>query len=554
MPSSSSSPDPASKRGLAGVVGIAVALVVIAGAAWYAVQVAGADDTPEFQCETTTLTMMVAPAMEDLVEQSLAALEDNGQCIEFDMSVGTVADVVEAQADAEGEEVKVLPDLWVPDSPGYKRVLRKAELTGRIVNEALATSPVGFATGGPSTKPASWLSVLQSNRLIISDPQASGASAYALLTPYSEDPTPAGAEAAAEAIRPIAQRYGDQVAKGELSTTNIDNILAGDPKLIPVTEQDYLTALRGNPTLTWTAPKTGEGLLRYPIVAPYIDGTSMDLGSSTVDLAGRTADRIAAWFSSEEGLAALDDEHLRNALGEPFPEEEGVDAVNLIQQPADSEVTEVMNQWSVLTVPSSILVLVDSSASMGTALGGLNRSEVVRDASLTALSVLPDNARVGTTIFSTSVGGRGADYEVLVPMRRLDARAGGRPHSELLADSARSLPSRLGGSASLYDAVLASYQEATREYNPAYFNTLAIFTGTANDDPESISLKQLMSEIEALYDPERPVRLLPIGIGPDADMDALQQLAELTNTEAWQASSPEDVLTVLAQTQLSREE
>ena len=67
-----------------------------------------------------------------------------------------------------------------------------------------------------------------------------------------------------------------------------------------------------------------------------------------------------------------------------------------------------------------------------------------------------------------------------------------------------------------------------------------------------MSLDELTTKLEGLYDPDRPVRLVMIGVGLDSDMSALQQIAETSNQQAYEADTASDILTVLASTLLSR--
>ena len=45
--------------------------------------------------------------------------------------------------------------------------------------------------------------------------------------------------------------------------------------------------------------------------------------------------------------------------------------------------------------------------------------------------------------------------------------------------------------------------------------------------------------------PERPIKVIGVALGPDADLEALQQIAEATAGSAYSAVDPADLRTVL---------
>jgi hypothetical protein len=72
-----------------------------------------------------------------------------------------------------------------------------------------------------------------------------------------------------------------------------------------------------------------------------------------------------------------------------------------------------------------------------------------------------------------------------------------------------------------------------------------LFTDGTNDDPDSMDLAELVRQLDAVSDPRRPVRVVGIGITADADMGALQAIADATGGAAYVAARPEDVGSVV---------
>ncbi|MEO5663001.1 MAG: hypothetical protein ABIR39_06935 [Nocardioides sp.] len=546
---------PGSSKTRLAVIGVVLAMVVACG--WFVVSLLGDDGSAAAACtpaDMTTVTMTVAPAMADLVDEAVDAMGESAQCIELEVTTATVAEVSAAQEEVDEGDENVLPDLWVPDSPAWQTVLGDAGLTGKAIVPALATTPVGLASGSTIRVPRTWLEALSSPRLVKNDPLENGASALAMVAPFSEAAEGVGDITTAQrSIVPVAQRFGAKVAAGRLRPVTIDTIPGGSKRLIPVTERDFLIAKRGNEALTWLEPATGVAVLDFPLVQPDAGAGGIGVGSGSLDVAGRTGERLAKWFTTEEGLAAIAGDQLRAPDGGPLPDDESVTTSKQLPSAEANQVRATMDSWFNLTVPSSILVVFEASDAMNDSVGGSTRLDIGIGGALTALGALPDHARIGLWAFSTNQGGPGQDWRELAPLRRLDAPIGkGETQVDLLRQQVDVVPGLAGGGTGLYDTVLAAYRLAAREYNPAYSNSVSVLTGGVNDDPGSMTLAQLLSELETLHDPERPVRIIPVGIGAGADMSALGQIADATGGQAFEADSPESMITVLASGLLSR--
>ncbi len=67
--------------------------------------------------------------------------------------------------------------------------------------------------------------------------------------------------------------------------------------------------------------------------------------------------------------------------------------------------------------------------------------------------------------------------------------------------------------------------------------------GTNEDD--GISLDSLLETLRGEADPERPVKVIGVALGPDAGLGALEQIAEATGGAAYSEVDPTDLQTVL---------
>src|SRR5690606_26144587 len=102
-----------------------------------------------------------------------------------------------------------------------------------------------------------------------------------------------------------------------------------------------------------------------------------------------------------------------------------------------------------------------------------------------------------------------------------------------------------GGATGLYDTTLAAYQQAVEDYSRDKFNTLVLVTDGANEDPGSVSRKELLKKLDGLRDDDRPIPLITIAVGPDADKAACKEIAKATGGSAHQVNDPSQIHSVI---------
>jgi hypothetical protein len=139
------------------------------------------------------------------------------------------------------------------------------------------------------------------------------------------------------------------------------------------------------------------------------------------------------------------------------------------------------------------------------------------------------------------------DWAELVPTRELDADAEGRPQREVLDSQLDSIPERLTrGGTGLYDTTLAAVRAAREDYDPTAVNSVLILTdGTNEDDDGGLELEQLLDTLGEEANPVRPIKVIGVALGPDADLGALERIAEATEGAAYSAVDPADLQRVL---------
>ncbi|WP_210440147.1 substrate-binding domain-containing protein [Nocardioides xinjiangensis] len=529
------------------LLGLALALVV-AVAGFLVLGGGGDSEATGPDCVSDEVSLTTAPVMAPLVEEAVEAVNADEPCIDIQVTTGTVKDVVALLGDPEAQ----LPELWIPDSPTWKGQLSSAGFTGTPIADVLAQTPVGLV-GGPAAKaPASWAAVLDGGSLAMADPSAEGASALALLAPYAEmkktGETPVTIE---EKTVPVAQTYGERAVSGGATETDLDAVTASSTQLVPATEQAYLAARRGNDQLSLVAPRTGVPMLRFPMVA--VTRGNMDVLSTGRDVSARVGRALTRWFTSSAGVEAIAAAELRGPGGEPLPNEIGLGSAALLSTVAQKTTDDTLRQWRVLSVPSSILAVVDLSGSMKTALGDTTRIGLAVQASQLALDAFPAQARIGIWGFSKNRGENGASWAEYAALDRLDAAAGDAgTHGDVVRKEAGALVGRVRGATGLMDTTLAAYKHAQEEWDPAWFNSVVIFTDGASDDSSSLSLEALINQLKSIRDPAKPVKVIIIGISQDSDTGELEQIAAATGGQNYLVNNPNQILGVLASALLNR--
>jgi secreted protein with Ig-like and vWFA domain len=108
------------------------------------------------------------------------------------------------------------------------------------------------------------------------------------------------------------------------------------------------------------------------------------------------------------------------------------------------------------------------------------------------------------------------------------------------------------GGTGLYDTTLAAVRTVQDEYDARAINSVILLTDGENDDPGSLTLGELVSTIERERDPARPIQVIAIGMGPDADANALKRIAGATGGESYVARDPDDIAEVFIDAMLRR--
>lgn len=524
------------------VVLVAAALIVVGG-----VMVSGnflKSRSATARCTgSLPVSLAVAPEMAPLLEQATTALEEtgaevDGTCVDYRVE-GRDPDQVAAGIAAEPEKA---PQLWVPDFSVWVTRVALAGATPAVLSKSLGKTPV--ITAGPNgTQPSSWMEVGKTTVAYL-DPLKSSASTAALLSAFGEMAvTGASKEEMGGMMVPLAQRYGAQPDK----PTTVEQVAraAGSGAYGVMTEQQLVTLQEHGQAeqLTAAVPKSGTMVLDYPLAALSPEQWARDAGG-----------KLAVYMAGAQGQALLAKHGFRDVQDDPLASGKGLGSrrLSVLPMPDARAVNDALRQWAVLTVPSRSIAVVDVSGSMDFTDAGTSRISLAVGAATRALGLFPDNSQIGLWAFSVDLGGRGRDYRPLVPIRRLGATVDGGTQRDALGAALRRLPRLTDGGTGLYDTTLAAIRTLQDRNDPSAENTVILLTDGKNDDARSLSLRELLDTIQRERDPARPVSVIAVGMGPQADAGALRRIAGATGGRSYIARDPADITRVFVDAMLSR--
>ncbi|MFI5677682.1 substrate-binding and VWA domain-containing protein [Streptomyces cellulosae] len=507
----------------------------------------------------------LAPALTTAAERARDQdLTSDGRCVAVTVTAGDAYKVADTLLAGEKTDVQV----WVPDSDVWLRRLESGSGTAEVSQVGnVASTPVGMAMvpaaakslGWPD-KTYGWLELAgaalrgDSLRLGAADPAHSATGLLALTRLSSAAARVEGGDTQAAAMmKTLSQRITDSDGQA-LGTLPRDASGAeqGNPKrnqALVLSEQaafTYNSSADGDAGLDLFYPEDGSPRLDYPYT--LVDRTGLTTDES------RAAIRFLSYLREPEQLRLLQQHGFRTS-DEAVPDALVTKAGGSRPQPytepatepaAQETLQEALGTWTITVQSARITTVVDASSSMAQKVErtGRSRMDVTKASLLRALATFTPEDEIGLWDFSTKLDGD-RDYRVLVPTERLGARVDGGTQRDRLSAAFSNLAPVPDGATGLYDTTLAAYKAATSSYAKGTFNALVVLTDGVNQDPGSISRGKLISELERLTDPARPVPLIVIAVGPDADRAEAEQIAAATGGSGQEVSDPAQIHSVI---------
>jgi hypothetical protein len=462
----------------------------------------------------------------------------NGECVTVMVTTDGSADEAQQLPTQQVEP----PALWIPDSSLWAREVSAQTATNHPaahldVLDSLATSPLVLAAplalahqiGWPA-RPPSWSAV------------AGGALPSATGNPATTTEGLAGILMLESALgRPVSAPSPSLVALlVKLRPSALSDIIGEFGVDTPgshafaftATEQEVSQANQqaGGTAFAAMVPKDGTLAFDYPLIR--VSSASEIAGTATA------AAEFEAVLESPSTTAMLAGAGFRPAHS-PIP---GARAY-----PTGQVVATLVRTWLAVNLDARFLTVVDLSTSMNMPIGpggsDESKADIVRDATTIGLSEFPDTTEIGLWVFSDQLAPPN-DWQEVVPTGPLGEPMNGVTRRIELQQASAALPSMVHGTTALYSTTLAAYQEALAGYDPAKVNAVVLMTDGFNDTNHGPDLATTVATLRSLVDPQRPVPLFTIGIGPAADMNALRQLSTVTNGTAYRVDTAMDIVNV----------
>ena len=281
------------------------------------------------------------------------------------------------------------------------------------------------------------------------------------------------------------------------------------------------TFVADNPFLVLRAPWVGDAQRRA--AADFLSFLRSD------PVQGRL---LAAGFRTWQGTAGSDATMANGVIGsQPRA---------VLHAPPAKLVQAVDTSWERARKRGNVLAVIDVSGSMAGPVAGTRATKIdlVKQAAIGALPLFSDEDRLGIWLFSSGQAG-GLAYRQLVPLGRMDQKVGGTPRRQALAAGLQGM--RPGGRTGLYESTLAAVGYVQRHWMPGRINSVVLLTDGQDDNTSSgLTLAALVKRLRAAND-RRPVPVMTIAYGPDADANALRRIAGATRGATYQLQDPKDI-------------
>jgi Ca-activated chloride channel family protein len=503
-------------------------------------------------CEPVDVAVAADPAVAEPVRRALeTAPQGTTGCARY-----RVVDAPATIAADIRDGTPGLPAVWIPDSSLALDTLDSA--SGALLDQrpSLASSPVVLVVPhldagryGDPAQPVTWGALLTHPQPPALPDPATGRAGLAALTALH---TAIGFEAG----RPHPAFVGAVLALSEGSLASPADGYAGmdrngaAARAFLASEQ---SAVRHN-----RAALAGNGAgTSAPVMAVALQEAAAALDFPFIRVhAGQPAglddavDGLEALLRGPIGREALGAAGLRAPDGARLPGAETREAGWLGAQvppaapPPRPFALETLRVWSSLTLQSRLLAVIDVSGSMAAQAGNSDRITLASGAAQAGLALFPDSSSVGLWAFSSRPPPE-TSWQELVPIGPLTEPVPGAANRRAaLAAQASTLRDRLSGGTALYDTALAATRAVRAGFQPGASNTVVLITDGRNEVDGGIDLATVLQTLRAEADPTRPVSVIAIGLGPEADVEALRQIAQATGGRSYHAQDPQDIRSV----------
>jgi Ca-activated chloride channel family protein len=441
------------------------------------------------------------------------------------------------------------PHVWVPDSSLWTLIASTRPEAAAILPEtrtSIATSPIVLAVRQPVVQALGW-----PQRPDLGWDEVLGAFAtpgvwaqvghpeFGKLKMGMADATASTAGLASTLA--LLDRDGDgKLSNAEitisLGSSQIIGGMAPDPKVFLEDQADPNSPVAVFPVLerdvaNYDAQKPSVPLVpiyarTLPIVADFPYAV---LNAGWIDeLHRKAASNFLDFIESPTGVNALAADGLRDSLqgvrdSTKLSADLGFknDVAQARPLPDAAALGALITEWTNLQRQSNLLAVLDVSGSMSQGVPGtkLSRLALLQQTALAGFALLNAESKMGLWQFSTN-------RKELVPYGPLNEVVGGVPRAQALAGAVQGL--RAGGSTSLYNTAYAAFRAMKDRWEPNDTNAVLLITDGKNEVDGGLTLPQLLQRLSDEVRPDKPIPIISIAVGPQADAAALNKISQAT--------------------------
>ena len=537
---------------------------------------------PSTRLTTTTIALTVAPEIKTTVTRALAGLPkmtlSNHECVDVTIEAKGPSETIQ------GAQILPLdraPDIWVPDSSLWVSRVPRWTLNR---DGSFASSPVVIATskasldklGWSTAKSPTWLAALAGARpLAVPQIAQNAAGLSAVIALWQSLGKGADAQRALAGTVLAAGRAGVPSEQQAIQAAQSGSAQA---PLLPTSEQAVgvaNTVASSKSKLVYVRPVGGSPSLDYPVltmVRPKAAAGTTITATAAASAARReravravveqllssqsaSLVRAAGFQTTAAGAAVTTTSAPAATAKTASPTPSATSSGSPVEGLAPQELAALVDRITLLSAPSRFLVIFDLSGSMAASAGnGQTRIQFAATAGHLAGDLLTDQAQVGLWGFSRQLKGKQNIIKIL-DVAKLGRRDGSISHRAAMNTQMTGAAKRLGGNGTaLYSTAVAGMEEMNRLYDPRAGNAVVIFTDGANQDKGGPTLSATLARLGQLYNPNKPVRLICVGIGSGADIGELTKLSTKGGGVAYLAKDPKQLPDVLFQAMNQRKQ
>ncbi len=537
---------------------VALAVVVGGGGTWWALARTGepaaasgqpgtsgaSNSAASTPCATRDeVSVAVAGPLLPAVQAAASAATARGACATYAVAAQAAAATAAAIAGGKG------PAVWIPDSSTWLSDIKVAAPKAALsAGPSVAFSPLVLALPRPLaasvTAAPTWAQVVAfAVPVQFADPTKSASARLALRSAYAALGTTPEARIALGAAMIRLSRT--KVESDDLLLTKAES--GSTPAVAFPAEEAAVAAYNAahaSAPLGATMPTDGTSGFDHPFVVVGSPSPAVKSG----------ADALLAALQNDTGKAAVAAAGFRSGPGDATAKVTTLigGTPKYLPEPPPEAAAALQRTWAAVGTEMRMIAVVDTSGSMKDPAGASTRMDLAHQAGLVALSAFPTGSIIGLWRFGYHLGGPTQDWQEVVPQRPLTETVGDKDQRTLLAEGFAQLAARPSGSTGLYDTILAAYERAKAGYDPKRVNSVVLLTDGKNEDPGSMSIDDLLGKLAAAKDSSRPIVVITVAIGPDADAATLARVTQVTGGRSYTATAPEQITALFVDALLNR--